>query len=111
MTGKLTSHFIFATQASFSHCPPAINLVISLLTFTPDLCVSVILHKNNEANSRRLISLAPSGVIDRLKLYPLGEVTDPKDASSTTMTLAYKGGEAYAEILMVNRIDFSLNQS
>ena len=101
MAASLESHFIFGLSSAFSHNPPAINLAVSLLTLTPDLCISVILHKNNEENSRRIISLVPPGVIDRLKLYPLGELEDANDVSTTTMTVAYKSGKAYAEILMV----------
>jgi hypothetical protein len=95
------SHFVVASNAPFSHCPPLLSLAIRLLTLTPDLSISFILHINNEENSRQLISLAPLGVADRLKLYPVGELTPPKETTKTVIALAYKGGEAYAQILMV----------
>ena len=97
----LRSHFVFATTASFSHVPPVISLVISLLTLTPDLCISVILHKNNEVNANRLISLASPRIDGRVKLYPVGEIAKGNDAGGMAMTLVYKGGEAYASILTV----------
>ncbi|WVQ78390.1 hypothetical protein IAT38_000476 [Cryptococcus sp. DSM 104549] len=95
-----TSHFVFGTTAAFSHCPPVINLVVSLLTHTPDLAVSVLLHKNNEANSLKLLEGVPQDVVDRLKLYPVGEITTWNNVSAAYIQMVYKSGEEYAKLLM-----------
>ena len=99
---SLKAHYVFATTASFSHVPPIINLCLALLTETPDLIISVILHVNNVDNSNNLASLQPTSVSDRLRLHSVGEKTSMKDATGTYMTMVYKSGEAYGAILGVS---------
>ncbi len=111
MTSTAKSHFVFATNAPFSHVPQAINLIVASLTFTPDLYFSVILHKNNEDNARRLISLAPMGVSERVRLWLVGEITLAKDVVKNTMDMAYKAGEAYAGILAVGACLLSCDET
>ena len=100
----LNSHYVFFTNAAFSHCQSAIALINALVTLTPDLCVSVILHANNEENAQRLFLPGGEDIEQRVKLFPVGEVASSKDQAGAAMTMAYKAGEVYAKILMVSRV-------
>ena len=99
---SLKTHYVIGTTASFSHTPPIVNLTLSLLTETPDLLISLIIHTNNLPNSQDLADLHPQDVQDRLKFYPLGEKTSMSDATGIYMTMVYKSGEAYGQILGVS---------
>lgn len=99
----VNSHFVFGTGSAYSHTQPVINLIISLVTLTPDLAISVIIHKNNESICQKEIDAAPGHAAERIKLYIVGEETAWND-TSTYMTMVYKSGEAYGAILAVRPI-------
>ncbi|GFZ44335.1 hypothetical protein JCM24511_02057 [Saitozyma sp. JCM 24511] len=93
------AHYVFATNAAFSHCQPIINLIVSLSGLTPDLACSVILHANNEANSSALLDSAGPGVRSRVRLWTCGEKGGHNDVGRTFMDMINAGGKAYAGIL------------
>ncbi|WVQ98839.1 hypothetical protein IAU59_005970 [Kwoniella sp. CBS 9459] len=95
----INSHFVFATTFAYSHVPPVIHLALSLLRHTPDLGISIIIHKNNEKPASRLLEGIPQDVTDRLKIWPVGEETKWNDTKAAFMTMVFKSGEAYAGIL------------
>ncbi|OCF36490.1 hypothetical protein I316_01739 [Kwoniella heveanensis BCC8398] len=105
----LKSHFVFATTFAYSHVPSIIHLSLSLLRHAPDLCISIIMHKNNEKPATQLAEAgAGEGgkdnaitqqTRDRLQFWPVGEDTQWNDTKSAFMTMVFKSGEAYAGIL------------
>ncbi|WWC60992.1 uncharacterized protein I303_103569 [Kwoniella dejecticola CBS 10117] len=102
MTTELKSHFVFGTTAAYSHVPPIIELSLSLLRHTPDLCISVLLHVNHLENSQNIIE--NEGVSDdvkaRIKLWPVGEKREWNDMLNSFMDMIYKSGEVYAGVLI-----------
>nr|XP_019042356.1 hypothetical protein I302_08959 [Kwoniella bestiolae CBS 10118]OCF21286.1 hypothetical protein I302_08959 [Kwoniella bestiolae CBS 10118] len=96
------SHFVFGTIAPFSHVPPVIEVSLALLTHTPDLCISVILHVNNLENSQSLIETqgVAEHVKSRIKLIPVGEKRAWNDLTGSYIDVIYKGGEGYEGVLL-----------
>ncbi|WVF72070.1 hypothetical protein IAT40_006882 [Kwoniella sp. CBS 6097] len=97
----LNSHFVFATTFAYSHVPPVIHLALSLLRHTPDLCISIIMHKNNEKPASKLLDdeNVRQEMKERLKFWPVGEETKWNDIKAAFMTMVFESGEAYAGIL------------
>ncbi|ODN98410.1 hypothetical protein L198_03654 [Cryptococcus wingfieldii CBS 7118] len=93
------SHFVFGTTAAFSHVPPVISLALALLTSTPDLVISILLHKNNEENSLSIIEGTPQDVVSRLKLVLIGEKTEWNSVSLSYIQMMELSGGEYAKIL------------
>ena len=96
---SLAAHYVFGTTSALSHCSPVCNLALALLTATPDLCVSMILHNSFMGHCSSLCKHADPAVRDRLKFFPVGEARE--EINKHYMTMVYKSGEVYAKILMV----------
>ncbi|WWC69328.1 uncharacterized protein I206_103266 [Kwoniella pini CBS 10737] len=99
---ELKSHFVFGTTSAYSHVPPIIELSLALLKYTPDLCISILLHINNFENSKNIIENEASSedVKSRIKLWPIGEKREWNDILSSFMDMIYKSGEVYAGVLL-----------
>ena len=97
-----SAHYVFGTTAAYSHVAPLTQLAASLVTLTPDLLISIILHTNNVSNATTLLQHLDAESRERIKLCSAGEKTAWRDSSGAYMSLLESTGPLYAQILMVS---------
>ncbi|RXK38588.1 hypothetical protein M231_04094 [Tremella mesenterica] len=102
-TGHLSAHYVIGTTAAFSHVTPLLQLALSLLELTPDLCISFIVHANNIETCHKVFSQSDQYeevTKPRLRLYTVGDAgLELKKVGEAFMEMVYKSGEQYGTIL------------